>query len=269
MNEQKSRFQDIINILGPRIVDSNIPCNSIITLAEIEAEFECSRTVAREVQRSLEGFGLVRAQRRIGMIVQNKQSWNVFDPAIIRWRLNGPQRDSQLESLTALRLAIEPHAVAAAARFASKEQREEILHLGKKVYELGAIDSGPKFMRYDIMFHSRILQYCGNEMFAALSPVVESVLLWRTQLGLMPPRPEPRALEDHKQIAIEIYRGNPVAAYEAMVDLVGEVQEAFASSEPFRLRGISSTTHQTFEQMEENNAFDATAYPIPLEHKQS
>lgn len=255
MTEQKSRFQDILDVVGPQIVHGEIAAGTSLTLADIESQYNCSRTVAREVQRSLEGLGLVKAQRRIGMIVQDKIGWNVFDPMLIQWRLNGPHRDAQLESLTSLRLAVEPHAVASAARFASKAEREEILHLGKKVYELGQIDSGPEFMRYDIQFHCRILECCGNEMFAALAPVIESVLLWRTQLGLMPPRPEPRAMEDHKQIAIEIYRGNPVAAYEAMVDLVGEVQEAFASSEPYRLRDTNGE-HSTLKEMEAANAFD-------------
>ena len=131
-----------------------------------------------------------------------------------------------------LRLAIEPLAVASAARFASREQRQEILDAGLRAVELGAIDSGPQFMEADIKFHTLILKYCGNEMFAALSPVIESVLTWRTQVGLMPEKPKPRAMEDHRNIAMEIYRGNPAAAASAMRDLVDEVQEAFSELEP-------------------------------------
>ncbi|MBV7431865.1 FadR/GntR family transcriptional regulator [Dermabacteraceae bacterium P13115] len=227
-----SRFTEILETVGPEIVSGENAPGTALTLAGIEERFSCSRTVAREVQRRLEGLGLVRAQRRIGLTVLPREEWAVFDPAIIRWRLSGPDRARQLESLTALRLAIEPQAVSSAARFASKQQRQEILDAGLRVVALGAEGSGEEFMRADIAFHTMILAYSGNEMFAALSPVVESVLTWRTEVGLMPPHPEPRAMEDHRRIAVEIYRGNPQAAAAAMRDLVDEVQEAFAEIDP-------------------------------------
>lgn len=238
---RQQRFQEILDILGPRIVNKEIDAGQSLTLADLEKEFSCSRTVAREVQRGLELRGLVKAQRRVGMVVQDQEFWNVFDPAVIQWRINGPYSDQQLESLTTLRLAIEPHAVESAARFASKEQREEILAAGRRVIELGYRDSGPEFMEADIHFHKLLLQYSGNEMFAALAPVIEAVLTWRTKLGLMPPRPERRAMKDHEIIAWSIYQGDGAKAAMAMRDLVDEVQEAFASSEPYRLRNTKPT----------------------------
>lgn len=236
MEKNDSRYIAIADVIAPRIVDNQIKAGEFLTLAGIADEFACSRTVAREVQRSLESCGLVIAQRRVGLIVQPMSQWNVFHPDVIRWRLSGKNRARQLETLTELRLAIEPRAVISAARFATREQREEILHTGLRVVELGAIDSGPEFMKWDILFHRLILEYSGNEMFAALAPVIESVLTWRTQLGLMPPHPEPRAMADHKTIALAIYRGEPEKAAAAMRDLVDEVQEAFASREPNILR---------------------------------
>lgn len=241
MEKNDSRYIPIADAIAPRIVDRQLEAGDVLTLAGIEAEFSCSRTVAREVQRRLESCGLVVAQRRVGLIVQPMSEWNVFHPDVIRWRLSGADRDRQLETLTELRLAIEPRAVVSAARFATREQREEILRVGLKVVELGAIDSGPEFMEWDIRFHRLILEYSGNEMFAALAPVIASVLTWRTQLGLMPPHPEPRAMADHEAIAIAIYRGQPQAAADAMRDLVDEVQEAFASRAPNVLRVTKPT----------------------------
>ncbi len=240
MATQDSRYIAITDVLGLRIVDQDIDEGAVLTLAAIEEEFQCSRTVAREVQRLLESCGLVVAQRRVGLKVQARSEWNVFHPDVIRWRLQGKDRDRQMESLTELRLAIEPRAVISAARFATRAQREEIYSVGLRVVELGAIDSGPEFMKWDILFHRLILEYSGNEMFAALAPVIESVLTWRTQLGLMPPHPEPRAMEDHRTIAQAIYRGEPEVAAAAMRDLVDEVQEAFASREPNVLRTLPS-----------------------------
>lgn len=232
----RSKYEPILDEIGRQIVDHEMAVGSVVTLAAIEEKYRCSRTVAREVQRALESYGLVRAQRRVGLVVQSPEQWNVFDPDVIRWRLSGVHRERQLESLTALRLAIEPSAAASAARFASKAQREEILAAGERLVKAGEVDSGADFLRADIAYHRLILQYSGNEMFAALAPVVESVLTWRTELGLMPPHPEPRALEDHRMIAHAIYRGEPERAALAMRDLVDEVREAFQSEAPNALR---------------------------------
>ncbi|MFP7696831.1 FadR/GntR family transcriptional regulator [Trueperella sp. LYQ143] len=227
MSSPDSRYIAITHVIGPRIVHGELADGDAITLADIEQEFSCSRTVAREVQRHLEACGLVSAQRRVGLTVRPRDEWNVFHPDVIHWRLHGPDRNRQLESLTDLRLAIEPRAAFLAARFATREQRTEILRAGMRVVELGAVSSGAEFMEADVYFHQLILKYSGNEMFSVLSPVIESILTWRTQLGYMPPQPKPRAMEDHRTAALAIYRGKPREAAAAMHDLVDEVQEAF------------------------------------------
>jgi DNA-binding FadR family transcriptional regulator len=33
-------------------------------------------------------MGLVASRRRIGITIQPRDRWNVFDPRIIRWRIN-------------------------------------------------------------------------------------------------------------------------------------------------------------------------------------
>lgn len=236
-----SRYKGILEILGPRIANGTLPEGATITLSDIEEEFDCSRTVAREVQRILEECGFTIAQRRRGLVVQPMKSWNVFHPDVIRWRLSGDGRDGQMESLNDLRQAIETRAVALAAKYASREERTKILEAGLKVVELGAVSSGAEFMEWDIRFHRLILKASGNEMFAALSSVIESVLTWRTHVNLMPPVPEPRAMKNHEIIARSIYRGDAEAAVAAMRDLVEEVQEAFDSHTPNVLRSSDDT----------------------------
>lgn len=232
----RSRFEDIVNVIGQRIAGGEMKPSDTLTLAEIEAEFNCSRTVAREVQRNLEECGFVIAQRRRGLIVQEKSEWDVFNPRVIRWRLTGPQSDLQIRSLIDLRQAIEPVAANLAAQFASRDQRDEILKVGCELVELGAVSSGAEFMDADIRFHTLILESTGNEMFAALAPAIAAVLKWRTDESLMPPHPEPRAMRDHESTARAIYSGNGKVAEEAMRDIVDEVRIAFDTRAPNILR---------------------------------
>lgn len=132
-----SRFEDIVHVLGPRIANGELQPDEAITLADIEEEFECSRTVAREVQRSLEECGFVIPQRRRGLVVQNLARWDVLNPRVIRWRLSGPQGDRQMRSLIDLREAIEPMAAELAAQFAPRDLRDELLNLAAELTRLG------------------------------------------------------------------------------------------------------------------------------------
>lgn len=230
------RFEDILQVLGPSIAGGQMAPGDIITLADIEEEFDCSRTVAREVQRSLEAFGFVVPQRRHGLVIQSPEKWNVLNPRVILWRLSGPQSDRQIRSLIDLREAIEPMAAELAAKFASRDHRDELLELSAELTRLGSVAADEKFMAADIRFHTLILEASGNEMFVALSPSIEAVLEWRSDNELMPPRPEPRALRDHETIARAIYSGDAVTAREAMRDIVAEVRTAFDSRTPNVLR---------------------------------
>lgn len=232
----KSRFEDIVQVLGPRIANGELKAGNTITLADIEAEFGCSRTVAREVQRNLEQCGFVVPQRRLGLVVQSLPEWDVLDPRVIRWRLSSPQGDRQMRSLIDLREAIEPMAAELAAQFATRDHREEILALSVELTRLGSVASSEEFMDADVRFHTLILEASGNEMFIALGSTIEAMLKWRAENMLMPPRPEPRALRDHEAIARAIYTGDAITARNAMRDIVIEVRTAFDSRTPNILR---------------------------------
>ena len=208
-----SRFEDILQVLGPRIANGELAPGEAITLADIEEEFTCSRTVAREVQRSLEECGFV-----------------------VRWRLSGPHSDRQMRSLIDLREAIEPMAAELAAQFASRDQRDKLLALSAELTRLGSVATTDEFMDADVRFHTLILAASGNEIFVALASTIEAVLKWRAENMLMPPRPEPRALRDHEAIARAIYAGDTTTAREAMRDIVAEVRTAFDSRTPNVLR---------------------------------
>lgn len=232
-----SRHTEVLDQIARRIVGGDLPPGSVFTLANIGQVHGVSRTVAREVMRQLESLGLVTSSPRVGLVVLERSRWNVFDPRVIRWRLEGADRAAQLRSLTELRMAVEPGAAAAAARSATSGQRTAILRMAQEMQGTGEAGQLERFMEIDSRFHAAILQASGNEMFSALAPVIDAVLRWRTELGLMPPTPEPRALHDHMAIARAIATGDPASAHADMVDLVAEVQEAFDSRTPNVHRG--------------------------------
>lgn len=78
--------------LGPAIASGEIPEGAVLRSEELEERFGVSRTVVREAVRILEGMRLVASRRRVGITVQPKSDWDVFDPLVIRWRLAGSDR---------------------------------------------------------------------------------------------------------------------------------------------------------------------------------
>lgn len=216
----------IIDALGQDIADGVLPAGTRLTIEGLQQQFGVSRTVVRDCMRVLEAMNLIVPKRRIGLVVQGPERWNVYDARVIRWRLNGPGRADQFRSLTHLRRAVEPVAAALAARHASPAQRRRLLELGQDLRRLGEDGELEEFLRVDIEFHTLILEASGNEMFLALRGVIAEVLSGRTYQGLMPHNPKEHALRTHEQVAAGISEGDPATAESCMGSLLAEVSSA-------------------------------------------
>ena len=216
----------MLDALGQEITDGTLPAGHVLTLDLLEERFGVSRTVAREAMRILQSMGLVTSRRRVGITVRPRESWNLFDPRVIWWRLSGDGRDAQLRSLTELRTAVEPLAAAAAAHNASGEVRARVIDLSSAMREKGESSELSEFLDLDIAFHTALLKASGNEMFEALAGVVTVVLQGRTQLGLMPPQPVPEALALHEEVAYSVADGRAADSENAMRELLAEVRSA-------------------------------------------
>ncbi|MDF2582438.1 MAG: GntR family transcriptional regulator, partial [Mycobacterium sp.] len=114
--------ENVLTALGTAVVSGEYPAGQVINLERVSAEHEVSRSVAREAVRVLESMGMVASRRRVGITIQPAEHWNVFDPRLIRWRLESGDRAAQLVSLSELRRGFEPAAAALAARRADPHQ---------------------------------------------------------------------------------------------------------------------------------------------------
>lgn len=121
----KPLLDSVLDELGQDIISGKVAVGDTFKLMDIGERFGISRTVAREAMRALEQLGLVASSRRIGITVLPQEEWAVFDKSIIRWRLNDEgQREGQLQSLTELRIAIEPIAAQRCSSRVNRRARE-------------------------------------------------------------------------------------------------------------------------------------------------
>ena len=228
-------LDNILNTLGTEIIEGRLETGATFTLHDICTRFGISRTVAREAMRALEQLNLVVSSRRVGITVQDRSEWSVFDSSIIKWRLEtAEERKGQLQSLTQLRTAVEPVAAASMAEKGTDEQKQRLVELANILRALGESGHGDskEFLAADIEFHTLILQASNNEMFAALGPTVAAVLDGRTSLGLQPKHPVPEALDRHDALAASVARGDGAASELHSRALLTEVKQVLSSSSP-------------------------------------
>lgn len=202
--------------LGPAITAGEYPPGTVLRTDELAERYEVSRTVAREAVRVLESMHLVESRRRVGVRIRPAEEWNVFDPQVITWRLEGADRSRQLRSLTVLRSAVEP----AAARLAAQQAGpEECAQLTEEALGMVATSRGQQLENYlvhDITFHRVLLRASGNEMFARLGDVVAAILAGRTEHEVMFSDPRQEAVTMHVQVAEAIREGDGARAEDVM-----------------------------------------------------
>jgi DNA-binding FadR family transcriptional regulator len=216
----------LLEELGPAIAAGELPAGTVLRIEELESRFGVSRTVVRETVRILESMRLVSSKRRVGITVQPKGAWDVFDPLVIRWRLAGADRAAQLRSLGSLRVAVEPAAAGLAAVHATPAQCRELAALAAELTTTARAADLTAFLQHDMAFHALVLRASGNEMFAHLGDTVGAVLTGRTEHKLMPHQPREYAVRLHREVADAVCAGTPEAAERAMRTIVtGALEE--------------------------------------------
>ena len=195
-----------LDAIGQEIVDGVRPVGSVLTLADLEQRFVISRTVAREIMRILESLGMVRSRRRVGITIRPRSAWNVLDPLVVRWRLNGEERERVLLDVTELRVALQPMAAELAARNATAEQRARLVELADEIVRAGREQPGSvRLAEAELEFHMLLLRATANELFAGFSGVVR---LAQRMDGPASPEPGLAWAERYRRIAAAVAAGN-------------------------------------------------------------
>src|SRR6478752_825154 len=215
----------LVKNLGLAIAEGTLAPHSILRLDELETQHNVSRSVVREAARVLSSKGMLESRRRLGTVVQQEESWNAYDPQVIRWRLASSRRLEQLQALNELRGAIEPQAARLAAERASWEAGSDLVAQAARLWASGQRGDQDEFLQLDIDFHASVLRASGNPMFSQLHNLVAEVLTGRTEHGLMPHLPQHEALQLHVDVASAIQRGEMDTAHAAMRRIVEQSTE--------------------------------------------
>jgi len=221
-------FEQVLDRVGPAICAGTAP--AVLTAQDIEESTGASRSVVREAARVLETLGMVRPVKRVGLVVQAPEHWNVLDPRVIRWNLASPGHDEQVRELLELRIAIEPEAARLAAvqagdwragqanggadPHAADDPRAQLVEAAKRL--VGASGT-PAFGERDAEFHRAVLEASGNAMFVRLAGVISEALRERASTVA---HADPRDVTLHAELAERILAGAADAAADTAREII-------------------------------------------------
>ena len=87
-------LQDAVcRTLAIEMLDGKWPAGESLTLEDVQNRFGISRTVAREVAKTLESMGAVTVRRRVGLVARPFSDWQALNHQVIEWRLHSTQRE--------------------------------------------------------------------------------------------------------------------------------------------------------------------------------
>ena len=177
--------------------------------------FGVSRTILREVVKSLVAKGLITTGPKIGTIVQPSEHWNWFDRDVVAWQARVGLSPKLLDDLQELRAVIEPQAVALACSRATAEDMAALEKAFEGMRAAVESESLPDYIKHDEAFHLTLLRASHNQMFMQMGQALASLLKQSFLIASRTPNQGiARSLPYHWDIVLAIRAGDPTLAHQ-------------------------------------------------------
>jgi DNA-binding FadR family transcriptional regulator len=216
-----SNHDQVARALATEIITGVYPPGSKIPgEAEILERFGISRTVLREVLKTLAAKGLVVSKTRVGTKVLAPIHWNFFDADMLAWKVASGMDDNFRRELSEMRLAIEAQAAALAALRRTEDQIAALrAALGRMAAETA---DARQFAEADLAFHQLLIETADNSLMYSISAVIETALIASFEIT-SPVEDEAshrQAIASHGRIVDALENRDPRAAAEAVAIVI-------------------------------------------------
>jgi GntR family galactonate operon transcriptional repressor len=183
----QARHAQVVHALGAAIVRGELgPGRLVPTEDELVSQFEVGRSALREGVKVLAGKGLLESRTSAGTRVRPRESWNLLDPDVLRWRYSEDPSPADIQALADLRVALEPGAARLAAESASPAQRGVIAASVSALW--ATVEAPDEFVAADLAFHRAVFAACQNDLLLYVHDVVSVALGAIRSLGRAQPR---------------------------------------------------------------------------------
>ena len=215
----QARHAQVVHALGAAIVRGELgPGSPVPTEDELVGRFEVGRSALREGVKVLAGKGLLESRTSAGTRVRPRESWNLLDPDVLRWRYSEDASPADIRALAGLRVALEPGAARLAAESASAAQRGMIAAAMAALW--ATVGSPDEFIAADLAFHRAVFAGCNNDLLLYIHDVVSVALGAIRPLHTSSVAHNRETLPAHQRVAEAIQRGHHRKAEAAMREIV-------------------------------------------------
>lgn len=232
-----SSHDQVARALGGEILAGVYPPGAKLpSEAEMLQRFGVSRTVLREVFKTLTAKGLIVSKTRVGTTVLDSAFWNFFDADVLAWKVAQGFDIAFIRDLAAIRVAIEPAAARAAAENATAK---DIASMRRSVASMAAAStSASEFAEADLEFHKAVGQASGNVLMRSLAAVIETALLasFRMSSPVHEAEEHDDSVKGHSRIVDAIEAGDGEGAAQAMRAIIGHGVERIERAKTSRKR---------------------------------
>ena len=215
----QARHAQVVHALGAAIVRGELgPGSPVPTEDELVSRFEVGRSALREGVKVLAGKGLLESRTSAGTRVRPRESWNLLDPDVLRWRYSEDAGPADIRALADLRVALEPGAARLAAESASAAQRGMIAASVSALW--ATVEEPGEFIAADLAFHRAVFAACHNDLLLYIHDVVSVALGAIRPLHTHSVAHNRETLPAHQRVAAAIQRGHHRKAEAAMREIV-------------------------------------------------
>ncbi len=217
LERAKSSHDQIAALLGMELLKGLYPPGTNMPPEpELIARFHVSRTVIREVMKTLSAKGFVVSKTRVGTRVRERMYWNYFDADVLAWRVRLGFDDEFMHGLVEVRRALEPAAAALAAQRRGEQDVARLRECLKQMSRGG--HTRQSFAEADLDFHLVVGNATGNPMMRSAAGVIDTALVasFMYSSPVDDPLDYQATVAAHTDIVDAIEAGDESAAAEAM-----------------------------------------------------
>lgn len=220
----RNAHRHTLDLLGASIVSGWYPAGSSIppepTLCET---IGVSRTVVREVVKSLVAKGLLVTGPKVGTRVLASEQWNLFDSDVVAWHGRGGLSREFLRDLQDLRRIVEP----AAARWAAERATAQDVKRLARAYAgmRHAIEFVGDDVPEDLRFHDGLLRACHNPMVVQMGPALGALLRKSFEISTARPDGAAQSLPMHRAVLDAVMQRKPYQAQKAILAIIDGAEQ--------------------------------------------
>jgi DNA-binding FadR family transcriptional regulator len=218
-NYGRRRYAKVVNEVGYRIVKGLLLPGDILSVeSELVDELGVGRSAVREGMKVLAGKGLIETRTSAGTVIKSRQSWNLLDSDILKWRFSDPMDMRDLEIISELRVAIEPGAARLAAESRTPDGLRQVeVALAGLWANTNDVDA---FVKADLQFHRAVFVASRNDLLLYVHDMAAIAMREVRLVHSQSMQHNVETLPQHEQVAVAIRRRQHRKAEEVMRTVV-------------------------------------------------